>query len=95
MTKSIIFKNTAVKNQTRGRKTSDKTAKVRRAVLRTLEKAKAEGQTLSTKDIAKMSKQNKVAVGIALRWAEQNELVSRVGEVKHEGRGRPMSTWCI
>ncbi len=42
-----------------------------------------------------MSKQNKVAVGIALRWAEQNELVSRVGVVKHEGRGRPMSVWSI
>ena len=95
MAKSVIFANTTVKNQTRGRKTSDKTAKVRRAVLRTLEKAKAEGQTLSTKDIAKMSKQNKVAVGIALRWAEQNELVSRVGVVKHEGRGRPMTTWSI
>ena len=95
MAKSIAFANTIVKNQTRGRKTSDKTAKVRRAVLRTLEKAKAEGQTLSTKDIAKMSKQNKVAVGVALRWAEQNELVTRVGVVKHEGRGRPMSTWTI
>ena len=42
-----------------------------------------------------MSKQNKVAVGVALRWAEQNELVSRVGVVKHEGRGRPMTTWSI
>ena len=41
MAKSIIFANTIVKNQTRGRKTSDKTAKVRRAVLRTLEKSKA------------------------------------------------------
>jgi len=68
---------------------------VRRAVLRTLEKAEAEGITLSTKDIAKMSKQNKVAVGIALRWAEHNELVSRVGAAKHEGRGRQMTTWSI
>ena len=68
---------------------------MRRAVLRTLEKANAEGITLSTKDIAKMSKQNKVAVGIALRWAEQNELVSRVGVAKHEGRGRPISAWSI
>ena len=95
MDKSITFKNTTVKNQTRGRKTSDKTAKVRRAVLRTLEKAKAEGITLSTKEIAQMSKQNKVAVGIALRWAEQNELVSRVDTVKHGGSGSPMTTWNI
>lgn len=95
MTTITSIQNLNVKNQTRGRKTSNKTAKIRRSVIRALMMAKSEGQVLTTKEIAKVSKQKKTAVIAALRWAEQNDMVSRVGTEKHEGRGRPMVVWSI
>ena len=66
---------------------------MRRAILRTLEIAKMENRNMSTKDIVKATKQKKVAVIAALRWAEQNDLITRVGIKKHKGAGRPMVVW--
>ena len=95
MAKSIIFANTSVTNETRGRKTSAKTAKVRRAVLRAIEKAHNEDRTISTTEIVKATKAAKLNVIAALVWAERHDLVKAVGTVKHSGRGRPMKVWDI
>ena len=47
---------------------------------------------MSTKEIAKATKQSKTRVVVALRWAMTNGHIIQVGS-KNNGRGRPVATW--
>ena len=76
-------------NEKRGRKASQKNAQLRRAVVKTLLNIE---DSMSTKEIAKATKQSKTRVVVALRWAMTNGHVIQVGS-KNNGRGRPVATW--
>lgn len=79
-----------VQNTNRGRKASEKTMKVRRAVINALRIN--QGQSISTQDIARKTKQSKVKVIQALRWAQEHGHANQDG-TKINGRGRPFLTW--
>lgn len=81
--------NIVAQNESRGRKATNKNVQLRKAVVKTLISQNA---TLSTKEVAKITKQSKVRVTTALRWAMNHGYVEQVGS-KVYGRGRPVATW--
>jgi len=83
--------NIIPQNETRGRKATAKNVQLRKSVVNTLIKLNT---VMSTKDIAKATKQSKARVVIALRWAMTKGYVLQVGSQSY-GRGRPASTWKI
>lgn len=83
--------NIVAQNETRGRKATAKNVQLRKAVVNTLINSNA---VMSTKDVAKITKQSKVRVTTALRWAMNNGYVEQVGS-KVYGRGRPVATWKV
>ena len=93
MTTATTTQTSEVRIAGRGRKPTAKTFRARRAVLAAIRKSEG---AMTTKEIAKATKQSKVAVGVALRWAESQGMVTRKEETaRHEGRGRPMTVWSI
>ena len=81
--------NIVAQNESRGRKATSRNVQLRKAVVKTLINQNA---IMSTKDVAKITKQSKVRVTTALRWAMNNGYVQQVGS-KVYGRGRPVTTW--
>jgi predicted transcriptional regulator len=81
--------NIVAQNESRGRKATSRNVQLRKAVIKTLV---THNTILSTKDVAKITKQSKVRVTTALRWAMNNGYVEQVGSRVY-GRGRPVATW--
>ena len=81
-----------------GRPITEKTRRVRSTVASALKKfGTKDGKkvTLSTTDVAKLARQSKERTIMALRYFEENELITCKGRAAPTGRGQPPKLWQV